>query len=132
MQSDDLPTQADNEVYDALAGWRHIEDDGLRFLERAAWVHEKTGLRVAVRRQRIPSQMHDPATASDDAGFVATVQDDGGRAKLSHELGSKPAAYEAAVRFMLEYSDGEFQVPEPGEVLVDDGPLDWRDDRGAG
>lgn len=114
---------------DVPAGWDRITDrDDLKlgFDERAAWVHEDTGLRVSVRGDRKPTQMHTPETSADDTGYIAHVRGEFG-GQLTYDLASKPGAYEAAVRFMATYPDGGYEVPEPSEQPWG-GKLEWEAD----
>lgn len=92
--------------------------------ERTAWVHRTTGLRVRVRTDSRPTQMHTPETSTTDRGYVAEVRDDV-TGLLSHGLGSKAAAYESAIRFMAAYPDGEFDLPLPGEQPPMGEPVEW-------
>lgn len=114
---DDLPT--------VPSTWTQITDrSNLVFGERTAWVHTETGLRVSVKRDRKPTQMHTPETSTDDTGFVGYVRGTYG-GQLTHDLAAKVSAYEAAVRFMAAYPDGQYEVPEP-KTHLGNTPIDWR------
>ena len=107
------------------SGWTRITDrDDLSYGERTAWVHEETDLRVSVKRDRKPTQMHTPETSTDDTGFIGYVRGEYG-GQLTYDLASKVRAYEAAVRFMAAYPNGQYEVPEPGSSWGNE-PIDWR------
>jgi len=117
----DAPTDRLEELHDELPcipdSWTLTERAELPFRPRAGWVHEETGQVVTVEQNAVPDQMHTPETSRLDRGFNARVFPDltGRKGRdLSWELGSKDAAYAAAIRFMAEYPDGTYEIPEPG------------------
>lgn len=126
-----LPTDAPTErlpddLPDVPDGWVGVTDrDELSYGERAAWEHPDGDLRVSVRRDRQPTQMHTPETSTDDTGFVAYVRGEYG-AQLTYDLSAKVIAYEIAVRFMAAYPDGGFDVPDPADTDAwGNRPIDW-------
>ena len=112
VEGDDLP-----------GDWERVADAALDHSEVEAFDHP-TGLRVRVRRDQQPTQMHDPQSARMDTGYVAEVRDDVG-AQLTHDLAAEPVACGTAREFMAEHPDGEFEVPAISEQPFD-GPIDWR------
>lgn len=109
--TDELP----DDLPDTPDAWEPVTDrTELHHGERAAWVHTDADLRVSVRSQTKPTQMHTPETASDDTGFIAYVRGDYG-GQLTYDLGAKVKAYEAALTFMATYPDGDYDVPSPQE-----------------
>lgn len=116
---DDLPEVPDS--------WSRVTDDELTFDERAAWTHEETDLRVSVRKDSRPTQMHTPETSTDDTGYIGHVKGEYG-GQLTYDLGSKVCAYEAAITFMATYPDGQYDVPHPENQGMINSPLDWEAD----
>lgn len=108
--------------------WEQRAPDEAPFRPRTAWQHREAGLWVTVQKNRKPTQMHTPETSTDDTGWSAQVyrEDSTGKRLLSHELGAKVKAYEAAIRFMAKYPDGSFEIPERDGAWDDlTSPVEW-------
>jgi hypothetical protein len=99
-----------------------VADAALDHREVEAYKHS-SGLRVSVRRDARPTQMHDPKTSQMDEGYVAEVRDDIA-AQLTHDLAAKEVARGTAREFLNEHPDGQFEVPEISEQPFD-GSIDW-------
>jgi len=126
----DAPTdQLPADLPEVPDSWRETTDrDDLNYSERVAWVHEETGHRVSVRSDAKPDQMHTPETSRMDRGFVGYVRGEEYGGQLSYELAAKVSAYEAAVRFMAKFPDGQYEVPDPADQRLHGAPLRWDDE----
>lgn len=104
-----------DDVPDVPDSWSMIEELGDRPAHaQAAWQHRDTGQIVTVEKNVRPTQLHTPETSTDDVGYNARVyrEDTTGCSDLSHELGSKDVAWVTAIRFMVKYPAGDFEIPE--------------------
>lgn len=111
---DDAPLdRLDADLPEIPEAWTAQDPSDAPFRPRAAWQHDETGQWVTVERDKQPTQMHTPETSRDDTGFHASVYhaDGTGGRNLSYELGSKDAAYEAAIQFVAKYPAGDFEIP---------------------
>lgn len=124
----DAPTERlPEDLPDVPDSWERLGREELRYGARAGWEHRETGLVVTVERDRKPTQMHTPMTSKDDTGFHAQVQPERsgkGNRNLTYEFGSKDVSYEAVVRFMAKYPDGDFDVPD-GWPWALRSPVEW-------
>jgi len=104
------------------SGWSEVDD---RSYGQIAVFEHADGQRVFVKRDRQPTQMHDPMTSRDDTGFVARVErPDGRSAQLCPDLSAECVARDAATEFMASYPDGGFEIPEPSDQPFD-GAVEW-------
>jgi len=108
-------------------GYEPVDEEDMVHGDRKAFKHVETGLVVAVRHQKRPTQMHDPMTSSTDTGYVAQVRGEDRQANICIQLADKAHAESEARAFMAAHPDGEFEIPLASEQPVGDAPIDWRD-----
>lgn len=117
------PNQCTDTDTDCPGDWERVDGD-LAHGDVERFVHAVTGQVVRVRRQRRPTQMHDPMSASDDTGYRTLVEDEYA-APISPDLSDESIAREAAREFMAAYPDGDFEIPHPREQPYGGSPVEW-------